>query len=260
MRTFFGLIPAVLLTLLLPVAGGAELRSFTLDNGQTAKATLAGVTGNQVSLILEDGRQVSVDMNRLSKVDQVYIQNTVPGAKLQPPAATPVASAAPSSGQASPGSVKLAWTKNRIGDKVQATNKNVLNAPKTETWKCQFELANSSRLRLENLNVQYKVFFHVKSRTGGKSKSNSYSRTVTGILKVPALDGFQSLKVETPEMRTTGSATQVLAYDPEARRYYDSGVRNLSMEEIEGVVVTVTQNGSTVLRYVSPGIRDTEGP
>jgi hypothetical protein len=112
---------------------------------------------------------------------------------------------------------------------------------------------------LENLNVQYKVFFRMKSRTGGKS-SNDQQRTVTGIIKVPALDAFQSLKVETNEMKTTGSASQVLVYDREDRRYYDSGVRNLSMEEIEGVTVTVTQYGATVLRYVSPGLRDTVGP
>lgn len=260
MRTFIRLIPAVLLALIFSAASGTEFRTYTLTSGQTAKATLVGVRGNQVSLILEDGRQVTVEMSRLSQADRIYIQNNTPAGDSVMPTTTSTAPAAtPSPVATSPGTLKLAWTKNRIGDKVQATDKNIVTAEKSETWKCQFELTNTSRLRLEDLKVQYNVYFRMKSRTGARSKSN-HTRTVTGFLKVPALDGFRSLKVETPEMKTTGTASQVLVYDREDRKYYDSGVRELSMEEIEGVKVTVLQGSTEVLRYVSPGMRDTLGP
>jgi hypothetical protein len=257
MRVFLRLIPAVLLALILPFAGGAELRSFTLVTGQTAKATLLGLSGSQVSLILEDGRQVTVDLNQLSQVDQNYVRNNAPGAGTRVPSATPPAPAVPPRAQASPGSLKIAWTKNRIGNKVQVTDKNIVAAAKSEKWKCQFELTNTSRLRLEDLTLHYKVFFRMKSRTGARS-SSTYPRTVTGIIKVPAVEGFRSVKMETGEMATSGTASYVTVTDKDGNTY-DTGRRELSMEEIEGVKVTVSQGSAEVLRYVSPGMRDTEG-
>lgn len=95
------LLSTTLAALLLLLAGPAtnapanddETRTFTNDKGQTLQATVKGVSGDSVTLVLADGREFTIVTATLSPADQEYLKSMA--------AAAP---AAPASGSIAPGS------------------------------------------------------------------------------------------------------------------------------------------------------------
>jgi hypothetical protein len=248
MSTCLRFLLLLLISLSLPTPGKGQVETFTLTTGEKVKATLVSLSGDNLRLLTEDRRLLTIKLDSLSPADRLHVQNGPfgrgAGAPPTPPPFTPPASPMP---------LKVVWTKNRVGNKLQATDKKVLDAGNFETMASQFEVTNTGRARLEGLQLYYELHCRFKSRTGGEDGS---MRTIKGVLPVPAIDGFRSVKVNTVGMRMNASAS-IDTYVTREGRTYDSGRRNLSVEEIEGVIVTIAQNGSSVFRYVSPGMRDT---
>ncbi|MEZ0276779.1 MAG: hypothetical protein ACAH88_17860 [Roseimicrobium sp.] len=251
MTVCFRLLLLLLISLALPIPGKGQVQTLTLNTGQKVKVTLIVLTGDNVHLALENGRMMTIKLDQLSPVDRLHVQNSGSGrAGGAPPTPPPFAS------PASPAPLKLAWTKDRVGSKLQPTDKTILDGGNFETWVCHFELTNTGRPRLEGLQLYYEIHCRFKSQTGGTDGS---IRTFKGVLPLSAIEGFRSAKVDTPQIRMSAIASKDIRITKEGRSY-DSGRRNLSVEEIEGVVVTIVQSGTSVFRYVSPGLRDTVGP
>ncbi len=80
-RLLLLLLPLLATTLTFPVVGEEESRTWTNHEGKTITAALVSLSGDQVSLRLENGNVVPVPATTLSKVDQDYLRQWVDSKK-----------------------------------------------------------------------------------------------------------------------------------------------------------------------------------
>ena len=83
--------PAAVLSLILAIfttqGFAQEMRTFTNQQGVAVKAKLVGVASGQVTIALEDGRQFTMPLTKLSAADQQYIQTQSQSSPAGPAAA-----------------------------------------------------------------------------------------------------------------------------------------------------------------------------
>jgi hypothetical protein len=130
------------LLLLLPMhpALTAELRTFTSTDGRTVEAEILAAAPDNVTLKLATGQTVVSPLNRFSEADQKHIadwlkQNPV---KLNH-------------------SFQVSYTKDKTGS---SKSRNGSVTVTSETWVCKIKVANRSGQALENVELDYTVFYH----------------------------------------------------------------------------------------------------
>lgn len=257
MRYFFT--AAIVIALQAAAISGASARVFTSANGFQVEAEVLYATDKEVRLLTKDDRLVTVNVEQLSEADRTYLREKMGSepaparAVTPPPAPAPVTApvtAVPQPAVLPPGAIKVTWTKDRLGKKLKPTDADILTSAIHEDWVCHFQVTNSSRVAVDGLKLHYQIYCKKKS-----SKDERLTRIIKGDVNVPRLEGFRNARVDSEKMVMSASAYEDIRIDSEGRRYR-TGRNFLFVEEIEGVVITLSLNGTTVHEYVSPGVRN----
>lgn len=204
----------------------AEPRTFTSPDGRTLQGEVVSATPDMVTLQLVNGPQLAVAINKFSEPDKAFIAEWR---------------------KANPVTIKynfdLSFTKEKTdSSKSSRGNTEVI----TDVWVCNLKLANRSNQTLENIKVDYEVFY---SQAGG---NGSIVRKMPGNLSVPILKHLEQTTVKTKEVRL--ETTKL-----EGGYYYLDGSRSRQKDAIEGVIVKISHAGKPAFEWVSPGVPANRG-
>lgn len=262
MRIAFQLTAA--LVLVCNMAASAESRVFTENaTGRIIYAEIQSATADNVTLKLENGTVTVVPLARLSKPDQDFVQSWAK----TPPVAQATAPSVPQKLN-----FKVEWYPARIGNKLRPTKEmdprammqgrgnltteEIMAAagrPFHENWMCHFKFSNLSRVPLTNLQVDYEVWLNQKD-----SNKKSRIRVQEGTLTIPLLDALKNASADTPAFKCWGNQTTetLTRKGPQGQTLTYSGNTHLFLEEVEGVVITLKNNGEPIYKFESPEIKN----
>lgn len=209
------------LHLLAPLGAFAEVRTFTSPDGRTVDAEIVSATPDQVTLKLASGQSLVAVIDRFSDADKQFIaewrkQNPVP--------------------------IKYSFTANFAKEKTgssESLSNHVLT--KTESWICKMKIANRSGQPLEDVAVQYDLFY---SEANGKA---SVIHKESGIAKIDQIKHLEEKMAPTKEFKLSSSAMQ-------DGYIWKDGSPTRDRDSFLGMVITLNHAGKEVFRWVSSGV------
>lgn len=218
-----------LLTLALSLSGLAhgesELREFSNSAGQTIKARLIAADEKTAKIQMEDGREVEAGVTYFSQADQDYIAewrlNHVPEIDYD---------------------FEVDYTKKRL----DRETRNEGNVEVTyETWYYQVEVENLSKVDLDGLEMQYKIY-----KTANADANEARYRAEGLVREGPFLvrKGKAELK-PVPYLKSVEADTEAMPIsksqlDPDF--YYTDGGKSKQKDELDGFWLKIFHNGKQV--------------
>jgi len=224
MRATLKTIPVCCFTLLslgLVAHSKAEVRTFTSPDGRTLQAEIVSATTDTVALKLANGQALSVAVTKFSPADQTYIAEWA---------------------KANPVSIKYNFFASYTKDKRDSSKSFRDNHEiTTDTWVCKVKLANKSGQNLENLKVNYEIYF------SQISNNQPVVRKMTGSTAIEGLKNLEETTLTTKELKLTTSKL-------EGGRYYLDGSRPRQKDSIEGLAIKIHHAGKPVFEWASSGV------
>ena len=217
-----------LITCLAALLGTAysEIRTFTSSDGRSVDAEIVGATAEDVTLKLAAGQTLATPLSRFSLEDQKFIaawrkQNPV---KINY-------------------SFQASYTKEKT-DSMKA--KRGSETITTETWVCKMKVANRSGQTLENVKLDYSVFYNQMDM--GKP----VLRRSNGSVTIPKIRGNEELVLPTGEVKL--NSVQL-----EGGYYYTDGSRARQKDALAGMTISFKHEGREVFTWASQGMEGKTG-
>lgn len=239
----------------------AEPRVFTDTAGRTLSAEIVSATAESVTLKLDSGAVHAMPLSRLSVLDRDFV-----GSWLK---SQPTAQAVPPAAVAKP-DLKVEWTSERVGRKLRPTDEVDLKDFKQPTveelirsngkagglhedWVCHFRVTNLNRIQFTNLQLRYEIWLKRE-----KKKKITETRIERGTVVVPMLDSFKTAMADTSAIKLWADAFQDYSTVKGSlgQSITVAGHKQLSIDEIAGVSVTVEHNGVQVHKFESPEVKN----
>ncbi len=215
-----------LASLLLPLAAMAESRTFTSADGRTVEAEIVAATAGNVTLKLATGQNVVSPLDRFSAADRQFIAAWLK----QNPAKINY-------------SFQVSYTKDKTGSSKQKTGSVSVTA---ESWLCRIKLANRSGQDLENVEVNYSIFYEQMD------EGRPVLRSSRGKITLPKIRANEEQTLQTDEVKL--SSTQL-----EGGFYYVDGARARQKDSLAGMAVSIQHSGKTVFTWASKGMEGKAG-
>jgi hypothetical protein len=216
------LVPLLLpLTLLLINSARAEPRIFTSPDGRTIEGEITSATTATVTLKLTSGQSVTASVDRFSAEDQAVIAEW----RKANPQPIQYSFAVTYSPQVSKG------TKTSRG--------GYWIIP--ENWVCRMKVSNRSNVTLENLTLDYNVFY--KSLETG----SPVLKKLNASIPIPVMHHLQ-------EQEFFSRAVAIHQFEVMEGYQFTKGARTRKKEQFEGITLTLSHEGKEVYRWSSPGV------
>ncbi len=215
-----------LAALLLPLAALAEPRTFTSADGRTVEAEIIAATADSVSLKLAGGQTVVSTLDRFSVADRQFIAAWLK----QNPAKINY-------------SFQVSYTKDKTGSSKQKGGSVSVTA---EFWQCRIKLANRSGQDLDNVEVNYNIFYEQMD------EGRPVLRSSRGKVALPKIRANEELNLLTDEIQLT--STQLAG-----GYYYIGGARARQKDSLAGMAVSIQHAGKTVFTWASKGMEGKAG-
>ena len=213
---------AIALLVVAPRPAHAEMRKFTSADGREITAEIQRGTAEQVTIKLENGKELTSKITVFSDEDQKYIRNWI---KTQPPRIDY--------------SFSLSYKRLKDGEKKRSTSSHNITV---ESWYYEMAVDNRSRVDLEDLEFRYRIFVQSEHEKGRNEKAMYIS---DGMVQVPSIVHNGRAK---PRTKTVPLTKSKLKPDYE----YKDGGRDRLSDEMVGLWVKVFHHGRRVWEFKSP--------
>ncbi len=212
--------------------GQAKLHEFTLKDGRTLKAEIVSYNARlgNVELKREDGKRIPVKPTVFSEADQKYIKEW-----------------AVLDGVRNERFFKVVcekdlvekWKKEEMAEVTYSggdVQKELVSVSKFERYVFELNLENKNEFALENLQVEYRIFYE-QEVSAGSSKPVAKKKVLLGELKVKQIDprGKKKLKTESVVVHGTEYSSSIT---------YGGVTKERESGEIEGIWLRITATGS----------------
>ncbi len=196
---------ALLLTLLCALGTPASARTFTSPDGRTLEGEIVSATPDMVTLKLASGQVLAAPVSRFSTADQTFITEW---------------------NKANPAKIKYAFDVAFSKEKKSAMKPRRMNnhTITTESWVCNMKITNRSGQTLENVVVDYDVFF---TEYGD---GTPVVRKLTAKASISAIKNLETLVIPSQEVNLS-------EYQLDGGFYYPDGSRARKKESIEGMTL-----------------------
>ncbi|MEN3939857.1 hypothetical protein WJU23_01080 [Prosthecobacter sp. SYSU 5D2] len=219
--------PSVVLGVVLALSAEAAPRTFTSPDGRTLQAEIQAATADTVTLKLAAGPAMTVPVSKFSKADQAFITEWR---------------------KANPETIKYEFVPAFTKSKTDSSKAVVNNEERTtESWVCNVKLLNRSGQQLDDLKVDYEIYF---SQANGP---DYVTRKATGSAAVGSIKHLQEINFQTSDVK-------LVTYKLEGGFYYSDGSRSRRKDSIEGVVLKIKHGGKQVFEWASSGVPKDRAP
>lgn len=218
-------------------AAQAEMRAFTSNDGKTITAELVDATASNVTLKLEDGSAARVPLNRLSTVDQDYVNAWI---------------------SSHPAAIRYGftvdWDKERIGGNADASARRG-RTPIFENYQSElllhFKITNRAAVPLMNVSVKIKVY---ERTMDNKDSYMTYERTI------PKMAAGETIKVDSDAITLNRSQFRGgSSYSGNTLHVYVTDGPTHAADTIRGYQMTISHAGRQVYTTASSGFKGTLG-
>jgi hypothetical protein len=221
MKTLVRCRAALLSFCLAATVAHAEPRTFTSTDGRTVEAEIVSATPDVVTIKLTSGQTLATQISKFSSGDQEYIATW----RKEHPVA-----------------IKYAFTANYTKDKTGSSkSKRGNTVDTTDTWICKMKIANRSGQTLENVKVNYDIYY--KESDGNKL----VMRKVSDSASIDGIKHLQEVIVPTKEIKLTTSQL-------EGGYYYIDGSKSRQRDALSGMTITLQHEGNQVFTWSSNGV------
>lgn len=211
---------ASVLTLLAAIPA-AEAHTFTSPDGRTLEAEIVSSIGDTVTLKLANGQTIVTQTNKFSTDDQAYITEW-------------------KKRNISSSNYKFSteYSKDKEGTSKRSSGGVTYT---TENWVCNIKLTNTSGQPLNDLTLNYEVYYsQIDYR-------NPVIRKVTGSAPIASISHGGTAITKTVEVPLVTSQLQ-------GGYIYGDGSRARKKDTLEGVAVKVSHEGKVVYEWASSGV------
>lgn len=210
------------LILLAPWLVWAQVRTFTDTEGKTIEAELIEADAGSVRVRRDDGVVFDVARERLSESDQEFIDQWIRQRAF------------------AYGGIEVnAWRVRLKSDRDQTKS----SVRTTEEWCYKFSVQNHSRMTLDRLAVEYRIFW-IDDRSNVKSENLPRLR-VEGTDRIPALAPHESAELTTKTITLRGTKLRP------GRRYAGTGKHRVE-DSIAGIWIRVMQDDVVLHEFARP--------
>lgn len=204
----------------------AEPRTFTSPDGRTLQGEVLSATPDMVTLKLATGPSLTVPINKFSEADQAFITEWR---------------------KANPVTIKYDFDASFTKEKTDSSKRSQRNTEiTTDTWVCNLKLSNRSNHTLENVKVDYEIYY---SQTEG---NRVITRKMPGSAVIPSIKHLEQTLVPTKELKL--ETTKL-----EGGFYYLDGSRSRQKDAIEGVTLKISHAGKPAFEWASSGVPQDRG-
>lgn len=200
----------------------AQMRTFTDTEGRTVVAELIEADRESIRFRRDDGIVFDLARDRLSESDQQFIDDWI-----QQRAFTY-------------GGIEVKAWRVRLNSDRDLTKSSVRT---TEEWCYKFSVQNHSRMQLDDLTVEYRIFW-TDDRANTKTKKLPQLR-VEGRTAMGSLDQRESAEFATKTITLRSTELQP------GRRYAGTGKRRVA-DALAGIWIRVMQGDTLLEEYASP--------
>lgn len=224
----------VAVSLMIPLLSWAEPRTFTSPDGRTLKAQVESATPDMVTLKLATGQSVTAPVQKFGPADQAYIAEWR---------------------KANPAAIKYSFTASYTKEKVDSVTKesplisrnsqasNSFETQKADFWVCKMKIANRSGQSLENVKLDYEIYYDEIQR----GEKETTLRKVMGSTTIPLIKNFEEVTVPTTEIKLMTSQLN-------GGFYWKDGGRTRQKDSLVGMAISFSHEGKKVFDWASNGV------
>ncbi|HYF37796.1 MAG TPA: hypothetical protein VD994_21015 [Prosthecobacter sp.] len=199
----------------------AEMRTFSSPDGRTVEAEIVAATPDTVTLKLASGQSIVAPVTRFSTQDQEFIGDWR---------------------RKNPVAIKYSFAASYTKDKKNSTKRTDDNTViTTDTWVCNMKIANRSGQTLENVKVDYEVFYNQVER------GNPITRKSSGTTTIESIKHLQELVIPTKELKLETSQL-------DGGFYYADGSPSRQRDSLSGMIINLSHEGKKVFSWASGGV------
>jgi len=235
------------LTLVLASPASAEMRTFTNSQGREIEAEVTGVSGTKVTLKLANGKSYTIPITSLSKPDQLYVKvwkdlDKGGGATKDDDSGKEDTGTAPA--PVIPSNVSYSFEIDADKERVKKGSKEEtdMGESRLDEWIYQVELENRSRVKLEGLEMSYRIYVDPKASI--KMTFDSPPKVYGGRVEVASVADGATVMVKTEEV-----PLKELELAP--GYVFKDGSRNDLEDELEGIWVKIWHGDKKVAEFKS---------
>lgn len=212
----------LLIALWLVATTAAYGRTFTSTDGRTLEAELVRADVSNAVVKLQDGRETSVALSRLSQPDQDYVSDWI---------------------KSHPMEVHYSFAVEWSRDKLKSNHKKVGHINVTENqYIFHFKVTNRASVPLDKVDVHMQVYYKTQDQKYDVGQHADSKRTI------PEIKAGQTVNIDSDPL--TLDVT-----DLQGGWHYRDGSNSHNQDNVKGVAVTVYHNGKQVFEYVTNGIK-----
>lgn len=199
----------------------AEPRTFTSTDGRSLEAEIVAASNDSVSLRLANGQTITSGLGLFSPADQKFIADW----RKKNPVKINYA-------------FQVSYTKEKTDtSKARRSNETVT----TESWICKIKVANRSGQDLENLKLDYSIFYN--QMDGGKPVLRKRNGSVT----IPGIRNNEEVTLPTENVK-------LQSVQLDGGFYYSDGSRSRQKDSLAGMTVSFKHSGKEVFQWASQGM------
>lgn len=197
------------------------MRSFVSPDGRSIEAEIVAATPDTVTLKLASGQSIVAPVNKFSTADQEFITTW----RKQNPAVIKY-------------NFATSFTKEKKDSSKKDTGSRIVT---TETWVCNMKISNRSGQTLQDLKINYEIYYNQMDAGRPVLRKSPGSTTIASI------KNLQDLIIPTEDLKLT--TTQL-----DGGYYYADGSRPRQKDSLSGMVINISHEGKQVFSWTSNGV------
>lgn len=235
------------LALFVASSASAEMRTFTNSQGREIEAEVTAVSGTKVTLKMGNGKSYTIPITSLSKPDQLYVKvwkdlKEEGGMKKEDGAGKDEGAKKPA--PVIPDKVNYVFEIDADKERVKRGSKeeNDMGESRRDEWIYQVELENRSRIKLEGLQMSYRVY--VDAEASKKMTFDEPPKYYGGRVEIEPMDDGASVMLKTKEV-----PLNELELAP--GYVFNDGSRNDLEDKLEGIWLKIWHGDKKVAEFKS---------